>query len=183
MAQGRLAVLDVGAASPLHASLLHEGTRPLLTVYEEDFGRAVADVLFLPPTGRRAPGGGAGGEWSCGVGGGGWGGGWGGGDGSLGSANSRVPGASLAHSSYGSDSPASGGFAGGGVSGGDSLDSFDAARAGDAAAAMRMQHARPARRSARAVGASAALGGGASQHDVLFRFDRPRDCCGVYISY
>ena len=48
---GRLAALDVGAASPLHGALLHDGTRPFRTVYEEDLGAAVADVLFLPPAG------------------------------------------------------------------------------------------------------------------------------------
>eukprot|EP00879_Flechtneria_rotunda_P005673 GHRR01005972.1.p1 GENE.GHRR01005972.1~~GHRR01005972.1.p1 ORF type:complete len:456 (+),score=150.16 GHRR01005972.1:145-1512(+) len=45
--QGQLAVLDVGERSPLHDLLLHEGTRPLRTVYEEDFGQPVADLLLL----------------------------------------------------------------------------------------------------------------------------------------
>lgn len=44
--QGRLAVLDVGIDSPLHA-LLHEGTEPLRTLYEEDFGTPIADLLML----------------------------------------------------------------------------------------------------------------------------------------
>lgn len=50
--QGKLAVLDVGPSSPLHA-LLHEGTEPLRTVYEEDFGTAVADLLLLQQPHRR----------------------------------------------------------------------------------------------------------------------------------
>lgn len=50
--QGQLAVLDVGAGSPLHP-LLHEGTETLRTLYEEDFGRAVADVLLLKQHTRR----------------------------------------------------------------------------------------------------------------------------------
>lgn len=50
--QGKLAVLDVGADSPLHA-LLHEGTEPLRTVYEEDFGQSVADLLLLRQPHRR----------------------------------------------------------------------------------------------------------------------------------
>ncbi|KAF6259508.1 hypothetical protein COO60DRAFT_1700794 [Scenedesmus sp. NREL 46B-D3] len=45
--QGQLAVLDVGEASSLHALLLHEGTRPLRTVYEEDFGQPLAELLLL----------------------------------------------------------------------------------------------------------------------------------------
>lgn len=45
-------MLDVGEHSPLHA-LLHEGTQPLRTVYEEDFGRPVADVLMLQQPRRR----------------------------------------------------------------------------------------------------------------------------------
>lgn len=44
--QGNLAVLDVGTHSPLH-ELLHPGTEPLRTLYEEDFGAPLADVLFL----------------------------------------------------------------------------------------------------------------------------------------
>lgn len=52
MLQGRLAVLDVGVASPLHG-LLHEGTELLRTVYEEDFGQPVADLLFLQNPRRR----------------------------------------------------------------------------------------------------------------------------------
>ena len=47
--QGRLAVLDVGTRSPLHHMLLHEGTKPLRTLYEDDFGRSIADVLYFPP--------------------------------------------------------------------------------------------------------------------------------------
>lgn len=50
--QGKLAVLDCGVSSPLHA-LLHEGTEPLRTVYEEDFGRPIADVLLLRQPHRR----------------------------------------------------------------------------------------------------------------------------------
>lgn len=50
--QGKLAVLDVGADSPLHA-LLHEGTQPLRTVYEDDFGQTVADLLLLKEQHRR----------------------------------------------------------------------------------------------------------------------------------
>lgn len=50
--QGKLAVLDVGPSGPLHA-LLHEGTQPLRTVYEEDFGTAVADLLLLQQPYRR----------------------------------------------------------------------------------------------------------------------------------
>lgn len=45
--QGQLAVLDVGEASPLHDSLLHQGTQPLRTVYEEDFGTPLAELLLL----------------------------------------------------------------------------------------------------------------------------------------
>jgi hypothetical protein len=45
-------VLDVGADSPLHA-LLHEGTQPLRTVYEDDFGQTVADLLLLKEQRRR----------------------------------------------------------------------------------------------------------------------------------
>lgn len=52
MLQGKLAVLDVGSSSPLH-ELLHEGTEPLRTVYEEDFGTAVADLLLLQEPYRR----------------------------------------------------------------------------------------------------------------------------------
>jgi hypothetical protein len=52
MLQGKLAVLDVGMSSPLHG-LLHEGTEPLRTVYEEDFGTAVADLLLLQQPHRR----------------------------------------------------------------------------------------------------------------------------------
>lgn len=44
--QDKLAVLDVGTHSPLHA-LLHEGTEPLRTLYEEDFGQPIADILLL----------------------------------------------------------------------------------------------------------------------------------------
>lgn len=51
--QGQLAVLDVGADSPLHDLLLHEGTEPLRTLYEEDFGKPVADVLLLQQPRRR----------------------------------------------------------------------------------------------------------------------------------
>ena len=50
--QGKLAVLDVATDSPLHA-LLHEGTEPLRTVYEEDFGQSVADLLLLRQPYRR----------------------------------------------------------------------------------------------------------------------------------
>jgi hypothetical protein len=54
--QGKLAVLDVGQHSPLHG-LLHPGTEPLRTVYEEDFGSPRADLLLLqehPPRRRRS---------------------------------------------------------------------------------------------------------------------------------
>jgi hypothetical protein len=34
-------------ASPLHDLLLHEGTEPLRTVYEEDFGQPLAELLLL----------------------------------------------------------------------------------------------------------------------------------------
>lgn len=51
--QGKLAVLDVGRASPLDKLLLHEGTRALRTLYEEDFGAGVADVLLLHQPRRR----------------------------------------------------------------------------------------------------------------------------------
>lgn len=47
--QGRLAVLNVGTHSPLHHMMLHEGTKPLRTLYEEDFGRSIADLLYFPP--------------------------------------------------------------------------------------------------------------------------------------
>jgi hypothetical protein len=50
--QGNLAVLDVGADSPLH-DLLHEGTEPVRTLYEEDFGQPLADVLVLQKHRRR----------------------------------------------------------------------------------------------------------------------------------
>jgi hypothetical protein len=52
MLQGKLAVLDVALDSPIHA-LLHEGTEPLRTVYEEDFGQSVADLLLLREPHRR----------------------------------------------------------------------------------------------------------------------------------
>eukprot|EP00878_Enallax_costatus_P037386 GHUV01042225.1.p1 GENE.GHUV01042225.1~~GHUV01042225.1.p1 ORF type:complete len:255 (+),score=76.54 GHUV01042225.1:332-1096(+) len=51
--QGQLAVLDVGVHSPLHDLLLHEGTEPLRTLYEEDFGKPVADLLLLQQQHRR----------------------------------------------------------------------------------------------------------------------------------
>ena len=54
--QNKLAVLDVSDSSPLHA-LLHKGTERLRTVYEEDFGQPVADLLLLqqqPPRRRRS---------------------------------------------------------------------------------------------------------------------------------
>jgi hypothetical protein len=54
--QGRLAVLDVGRRSPLHAMLLHEGSQLLRTVYEEDLGSSLADLLYLEPH-SAAPGG------------------------------------------------------------------------------------------------------------------------------
>lgn len=44
---GRLAVLDVGQSSPLHAPLLWPGTAPLRTVYEDAFGEALLDVNYL----------------------------------------------------------------------------------------------------------------------------------------
>lgn len=47
--QGRLAVLDVGRRSPLHAMLLHEGSQLLRTVYEEDLGTSLVDLLYLEP--------------------------------------------------------------------------------------------------------------------------------------
>lgn len=50
--QGKLAVLDVGVDSPLHA-LLHEGTEPLCTVYEESFGQPLGDLLLLREPRRR----------------------------------------------------------------------------------------------------------------------------------
>lgn len=53
--QGRLAVLDASEHSPLHGLLLHEGTRPLRTVYEEDFGNAVADILYFTTTDTQMP--------------------------------------------------------------------------------------------------------------------------------
>jgi hypothetical protein len=34
-------------ASSLHDLLLHEGTEPLRTVYEEDFGQPLAELLLL----------------------------------------------------------------------------------------------------------------------------------------
>lgn len=46
-------MLDVGEASPLHDLLLHEGTQPLRTLYEEDFGKPVADLLLLRPAHHR----------------------------------------------------------------------------------------------------------------------------------
>ncbi len=51
----------MGFSSPLNQSLLHEGTRPLRTVYEEDFGRQLAEVLYLPAAGT-----GGGGGWMFG---------------------------------------------------------------------------------------------------------------------
>eukprot|EP00877_Chromochloris_zofingiensis_P014294 jgi/Chrzof1/9118/Cz03g36190.t1 len=53
--KGRLAVLDASEHSPLHGLLLHEGTRPLRTVYEEDFGNAVADILYFTTTDTQMP--------------------------------------------------------------------------------------------------------------------------------
>jgi hypothetical protein len=41
-----LLVLPVQASS-LHDMLLHEGTEPLRTVYEEDFGQPLAELLLL----------------------------------------------------------------------------------------------------------------------------------------
>jgi hypothetical protein len=35
--------------------LLHEGTKPLRTLYEEDFGRSIADVLYFPPSAAASP--------------------------------------------------------------------------------------------------------------------------------
>ncbi|KAI8472685.1 MAG: hypothetical protein J3K34DRAFT_519556 [Monoraphidium minutum] len=72
--EGRLAVLDVGAGGALHAPLLHEGTRPLRTVYEDDLGPGLGDVLFLPAPGWAPPweGGGGGAEGKGGGGGSGW---------------------------------------------------------------------------------------------------------------
>lgn len=46
-------MLDVGEASPLHSLLLHPGTRELRTVYEEDFGHSLGDLLLLRPPRRR----------------------------------------------------------------------------------------------------------------------------------
>ena len=46
-------MLDVGQGSPLHDLMLHEGTEPLRTLYEEDFGQPVADLLLLKQPHRR----------------------------------------------------------------------------------------------------------------------------------
>jgi hypothetical protein len=39
--------VSAAQASPLHDLLLHEGTQPLRTVYEDDFGRPLAELLLL----------------------------------------------------------------------------------------------------------------------------------------
>lgn len=46
-------MLDVGVHSPLHNLLLHQGTEPLRTLYEEDFGKPVTDLLLLQQNYRR----------------------------------------------------------------------------------------------------------------------------------
>jgi hypothetical protein len=52
--QGQLAVVDVSSRSPLNKLLLHEGTQPLRTLYEEDFGLPIADLLlFRQPRRKR----------------------------------------------------------------------------------------------------------------------------------
>jgi hypothetical protein len=157
--QGRLAVLDVGPASPLHWSLLHEGTRPLRTVYEEDFGPSLADVMFLPPWEEHGSA-----ALACTSSGSGRGAGsslqaWpsAGGSSWLGSAASMGSSGGSDGSSYGSgpgrqwQQPRSSG------------------RPGDRPLARASWGAR-----SRAQAASA---------DVVFTFGRPSDCCGVYISY
>eukprot|EP00775_Hariotina_reticulata_P006337 gene6337-6572_t len=45
--RGQLAVVDVSSSSPFSKLLLHEGTQPLRTLYEEDFGHPIADLLLL----------------------------------------------------------------------------------------------------------------------------------------
>lgn len=52
---GRLAALDVSPDSPLHDALLHDGTRPLRTVYESDFGEPAADVNYFAALQRLTP--------------------------------------------------------------------------------------------------------------------------------
>jgi hypothetical protein len=54
-------VLDLSERSPLHAGLLHEGTAPLRTVYEADFGQPLAEVLWAPAVYQAAAAAGSGG--------------------------------------------------------------------------------------------------------------------------
>ncbi len=52
--QGRLALLNVGAASPLHSRLLMPGLELARTVLEADLGVPLADVFYFPSASPRA---------------------------------------------------------------------------------------------------------------------------------
>ncbi|GBF95812.1 hypothetical protein Rsub_08248 [Raphidocelis subcapitata] len=166
---GHLAVLDVGEGTPLHSQLLHDGTRPARTVYEEDFGQPVADVFYMP--GWRGGGSGSGdgdgdGDGlASGTASGSWDGG-GGGSVESSSGSGSFGGDGLRRTDSGASDAGSGGGGGGwrpGPGGGRGRGS--AARGLGA-------------RSPRSAGSSGVPG-----EEVRFLFGRPPDCCGVYVSY
>ena len=53
--QGKLAALDVGTVSPLHAKLLMPGLELVRTVLESDFGTRLYDINYFHSLSARRP--------------------------------------------------------------------------------------------------------------------------------